>query len=96
MPTIYCIGGVSGAGKSHLRRRNPALARLALFDIADVYDEYGPLHRDEARGIWMDRIEKQLSMFPGESIVAEAFFAPGKLQRQEIDELAHMYRFDVW
>ncbi|PNW76674.1 hypothetical protein CHLRE_11g467793v5 [Chlamydomonas reinhardtii] len=44
----------------------------------------------------MDRIEKQLRMFPGESIIAEAFFAPGKLQRQEIDELAHMYRFDVW
>ncbi|KAG2429500.1 hypothetical protein HXX76_010736 [Chlamydomonas incerta] len=43
----------------------------------------------------MEEIEEQLGKWQGDSIVCEAFFAPGKLQRRGIETLAQEYDFDV-
>ncbi|KAG2446912.1 hypothetical protein HYH02_008068 [Chlamydomonas schloesseri] len=42
----------------------------------------------------MEEIEEQISEWQ-DSIVCEAFFAPGKLQRRGIESLANEYGFDV-
>lgn len=96
MPAIYCIGGVSGSGKTFLRQQNHALARLPHFDIANTYSQHGDIARDKATHIWLGEIESYLRSWPGQSIVCEAFFAPGKHQRRGIDGLARTYGYQVW
>ncbi|GLC38682.1 hypothetical protein PLESTB_000589800 [Pleodorina starrii] len=91
MPTIYCIGGVSGSGKSELRRNHCLLSRLQCFDIADIYDDYPGIGREAARFRLMEQLEYFLQEEPDESVVLEAFFAPGKLQRRGVEDLANEY-----
>ena len=40
---VYCIGGVSGAGKSYMISRHPKLKHLPKVDIADDYESMGKL-----------------------------------------------------
>lgn len=84
---IYCVGGVSGTGKSTLINSHPQLKGLKHIDIAQAYQE---AEQRNARISWRDALDwlvnkatAQLLQFPGKSFVLEAFFRPGKLQRQE-------------
>ncbi|PNH10314.1 hypothetical protein TSOC_002953 [Tetrabaena socialis] len=87
MPTIYCIGGVSGSGKSHLRASDNVLAHLPYLDILDVYDSYPGVGKDAALKELISQLEEHLNTGGGDgSSILEAFFAPGKLQRGRLDQ----------
>ncbi|KXZ42125.1 hypothetical protein GPECTOR_199g353 [Gonium pectorale] len=94
MPTVHCICGVSGSGKSYYRQRDVGLSSLPCIDIADVYDEFPGIGRDRARLVMLDRLEQHLRC-DSSSIVLEAFFAPGKLQRRGVEALANDYDVSV-
>lgn len=83
--TIFCIGGVSGSGKTRLREQHPVLRKLAFVDIANVYA------RAEQRGAsldWLEALQQfveevEAQLEAGEqSLVLEAFFRPDGEQRR--------------
>ncbi|GFR45196.1 hypothetical protein Agub_g6587, partial [Astrephomene gubernaculifera] len=94
-PTIYCIGGVSGSGKTYLRECHNLLSKLPFIDIADVYADYPGIGREAARIELLDRLEQQLQEDAESSVCVEAFFAPGKAQRRCIEDLAAEYNVKV-
>lgn len=86
---IYCVGGVSGTGKSTLIHNHPQLKELKHIDIAQAYQE---AEERDARISWQEALEwlidaaaRQLLIARQRSIVLEAFFRPGKEQRERYE-----------
>jgi len=98
--TIYGIGGVSGTGKTHFRTTCESLRDARSLDIADIYEESiaqgrPDLHWRTALERFEDRVRGRLEEDRTSDIVLEAFFRPGGLQRQAIEELAQEFMVDV-
>lgn len=98
MPIIFCIGGVAGSGKSHFRTGHPVLSSLPFLDFSDDFDPIfeSAAHAHTAlRQAFLKRIEDQILRAPEMSLVAEAFFAPGRAQRSLVELLADRRGFGV-
>lgn len=81
---LYCIGGVSGSGKTWLRENHPRLQQLEAWDIADEYaraEQQGQtLDSDEAMHRFFYNVRTRLC--GGGSLVLEAYFRPSGEQRR--------------
>ncbi|KAJ3072948.1 hypothetical protein HDU98_002593 [Podochytrium sp. JEL0797] len=54
MRVIIALGGISGAGKTHLRTRNRRLRGLLCVDIADAYDHQSAQDWQHARDSFLE------------------------------------------
>lgn len=89
---LYCVGGVSGSGKTDLIRGHAWLRQLHCIDIADFYTEaasYGTrLSWHEALDM-LDAATRQQLDIGAESLVLEALFKPGSAQRRRYGACEH-------
>ena len=82
---IYALAGVSGSGKTFLRRYHPALNSLPCIDIETFYRQAETqgyrLSSDEALDDLRQHVEGWLEFPTSDDLVVEAFFRPGGPQR---------------
>ena len=86
MPTIYCLAGVSGAGKTYTRTHDPKLKDLPCLDVADCYEKQPGIGPHEAWFLLENELVELLDS--RQDLVVEAWFKHGGFQRARIELLA--------
>ena len=93
MPTIYCLAGVSGAGKTYTRTKNPELKGLPYLDVADCYEKQPGMGPHEAWFLLENELVEMLDQ--GGDLVVEAWFRRDGFQRARIELLAQANGYRV-
>lgn len=85
MHMLYAFGGVSGSGKSWLRKSHPRLRQLPCIDIADCYraaEQQGYHSIDWRTALQMFESAVRQALQDGHrELCLEAFFKPRGAQR---------------
>jgi hypothetical protein len=87
---IFCLGGVSGTGKTYLRSHNSYLKTLRCIDIASVYQQNPGIDWRSALRVFLEMIRRELEENSQRAIVLEAFFGPVGQQRGPLETLAQV------
>ena len=93
MPTIYCLAGVSGAGKSYTRTHDAKLKDLPCLDVAACYERQPGIGPHEAWYLLENELVERLDV--GKDLVIEAWFKRGGFQRARVELLAEANGYAV-